>query len=129
MPHSSVERAEDVTHSSVRRVNRMGRLLDEAIRVPGTNVKIGLDPILGIVPGVGDGVATLFSLYIVLEAVRAGVSRSMLLRMLANIGVDAVVGSIPVVGPVFDAFWKANKWNARLLESHVESSDMARRQR
>lgn len=125
MSHSSVERTEEVTHPSVRRVNRMGRVLDEAIHVPGTNVKIGLDPILGILPGVGDGVATVFSLYIVLEAVRAGVSRSILLRMLAYIVVDAVVGSIPVLGPIFDAFWKANTWNARLLESYVESSHTA----
>lgn len=125
MGHSSVESTGEVTHPGVRRVKRMGHLLDDAIRVPGTNATIGLDPILGIVPGVGDSVATLFSLYIVFEAFRTGVSRSTLLRMLAYIGVDAVVGSIPVVGTIFDAFWKANMWNARLLESHVESSQTA----
>lgn len=123
MSRSSVDPTGAVTHPGVRRVKRMGHLLDEAIHVPGTNATIGLDPILGIVPGVGDAVATLFSLYIVLEAVWAGVSGSTLLRMLAYIGVDAVVGSIPVVGTIFDAFWKANKWNARLLESHVESTN------
>lgn len=125
MSDGSVDRSEEVTHPSVRRVNRMGHLLDEAIQVPGTSVKFGLDPILGIVPGVGDGIATLFSLYIVLEAFRAGVSPSTLLRMLAYIAVDAVIGSIPGVGPIFDAVWKANKWNAGLLESHVESPDAA----
>lgn len=120
--HRSVDPTGERTHPSVRRANRVGTLLDEAITVPGTNVKIGLDPILGIVPGVGDGFAALLSLYIVFEGYRAGVSRSTLLRMLGYIGVDTVIGSVPVLGPVFDTFWKANTWNARLLRSHVESS-------
>jgi len=106
----------------VRRVRTVSHLMDEAFRVPGTDYRIGLDPILGILPVVGDGVAALFSLYIVAEAAVAGVPQRTLLRMLAVVAVDAVVGSIPVLGPVFDAAWKANRWNVRTLERHVTTA-------
>ena len=97
--------------------------MDDAFRVPGTEFRIGLDPILGILPVVGDGVATLFSLYVVAEAAVAGVPQRTLLRMLAVVAVDTVVGSVPVLGPVFDAAWKANRWNVRTLERHVGTED------
>lgn len=109
----------------LRRVRTVARVLDEAFRVPGTDVRVGLDPILGIIPGVGDGVAALFSLYVVLEAAVAGVPRTTLLQMLAVVAVDAVVGSVPVVGPLFDAVWKANTWNVRAFERHVAMSGSA----
>lgn len=112
--------ATGATDPALRRVRAVSSLLDSSIRVPGTDYRVGLDPILGILPGVGDSVATLISLYIVLEAVRADVPASTLLRMLLYVGVDAVIGSIPVLGTVFDAAWKANEWNARLLASHLE---------
>lgn len=109
----------DATHPTVRRVSVLADLLDDSIRVPGTNYRVGIDPILGILPGAGDAVATIVSLYIVFEAFRADVPQSTLVRMLAYVAVDAVVGSIPVLGVVFDALWKANEWNARLLAEHL----------
>ncbi|MFW6376935.1 MAG: DUF4112 domain-containing protein [archaeon] len=121
MQHASIDGVEGSTHLAVRRVEWVGRLLDESIRVPGTSFRVGLDPILGIVPIAGDAIATAFSLYILLEAARLGVDARTLLRMVAHVAVDAVVGSIPVLGTLFDAVWKANTWNARILASHVEA--------
>jgi len=95
-------------------------LLDSAILVPGTKRTVGLDPILGILPVAGDSVAMGISLYIVFEAVRAGVPRAEIVKMLLYIGIDAVVGSVPVLGTIFDAVWKANQRNARVLAEHVE---------
>lgn len=107
-------------HAALSRVRLVSTLLDDAIRVPGTNRSVGLDPILGILPVVGDAVASLFSLYVILESYRAGAPRRLLAKMVSLAAVDFVVGSIPVVGPVFDALWTANAWNVRLLETHLE---------
>ncbi|MBV0903572.1 DUF4112 domain-containing protein [Halomicroarcula salina] len=89
-------------------------LLDESVEIPGTDYRVGIDPLLGVVPGAGDAVAAGVSLYIVLESARLGVSYGTLLAMLANVSVDAVGGSVPVLGALFDAVWKANKWNVEL---------------
>lgn len=106
--------------AAVERARTVSTLLDEAIPVPGTDYRIGLDPILGILPGAGDLVSSAISLYLVLEGINVGVPRSTLVRMLANIAVDAIIGSIPVIGVLFDAVWKANKRNLALLEAHVD---------
>lgn len=105
--------------ATLERVRWVGDLLDEAVTVPGTNYRIGLDPLLGIVPVGGDAIATVIGLYIVGEAARIGVSRSTLALMIGLIAVDAVIGSIPILGTVFDAGWKSNKWNVRLLEREL----------
>lgn len=107
--------------ATLERVRRVSNLLDEAITVPGTNYRIGLDPLVGILPVAGDSVTTVISLYIIGEAARAGVSRSTLATMLGLVAVDAVVGSIPVLGTIFDAVWKANKWNVGLLERELDA--------
>ncbi len=106
--------------AALRRARRVSRLLDESIRVPGTDFKLGVDPILSVVPGGGDAAAAAISLYVVAEAARAGVPTPVLMRMVANVGVDAVGGSVPVADAVFDALWKANKRNVRLFEAYVE---------
>ena len=98
----------------------LARLLDTALRVPGTEFRIGLDPILGLLPGVGDLVGGALSAYVLLLAARAGASKAVLLRMLGNVGVDALVGSVPLVGDLFDAGFKANARNVALLERHLE---------
>lgn len=103
----------------LRRVEAVAYLMDDAFRVPGTDVRFGLDPVVGILPVAGDGAAALFSLYIVAEAAVAGVPPATLLRMVAIVGVDAVVGSVPLLGPLFDAVWKANTWNVATLERHL----------
>lgn len=111
----------DPDRAAVERAKRVGHLMDEAVEVPGTNYRIGLDPILGILPVSGDAAAALVSLYIVFEGYRIGVPLRTMLGMLLFVGLDFLVGSIPVIGPLFDATIKANKRNARRLESHLEA--------
>lgn len=105
---------ETVDAAAVRRMQTVVRLLDDGLRVPGTNFRFGIDPILGVVPGAGDTAAAALSLYIVVESARLGVSYTTLVRMLGNVTIDAVGGSVPVLGTVFDAFWKANRRNLKL---------------
>lgn len=105
--------------SRVRRVRVLARLLDSSISVPGTNWKLGLDPIIGLIPGIGDLIGAVLSGYIILEAVRAEVPTFTLARMLVNVGIDTVLGAVPAVGDVFDAAWKSNMMNVALLERHL----------
>ena len=101
------------------RSRRLSTLLDSAFRIPRTRITVGLDPILGVVPGVGDIVPTAASAYIVAQAAALGVPRVTLLRMCLNLLLDAAVGSIPLVGDAFDVVWRANDRNVRLLESRL----------
>ena len=98
----------------------LARLLDTAVRVPGTNVRVGLDPILGLIPGAGDLIGGALSAYVLLLAARAGASKPILLRMLGNLAADATVGSIPLLGDLFDVGFKANARNVRLLDEFLE---------
>ena len=106
-------------YNSLQRLRKLSRLLDNAIGIPGTRFRIGLDPILGLVPGAGDFVGTALSAYIVIEAARIGLPRAALGRMVVNIFLEGVVGAIPVVGDLFDFAWKANTRNMALLEAHL----------
>ncbi len=106
---------ESVDRAAVKRMQIVAYVLDEGIRVPGIGYRIGIDPLLGILPGAGDVLSGGISLYIVAEAARLGVSYATLLKLIANISLDVVVGTIPVVGDVFDIFWKANKRNFKLV--------------
>jgi hypothetical protein len=106
---------------------RLARLLDAAVRVPGTNFRVGLDAIIGLVPGIGDLAGTALSGYIVLAGVRAGAPAAVLVRMLLNVAIDTVVGAVPLVGDLFDAGWKANSRNVALLERHVAAPADTRR--
>ncbi len=108
-------------------IRTLARLLDSAVRVPGTSVRIGADSIIGLVPVVGDLAGAALSGYIVLSSARLGVPASTLVRMLINIGVDTVVGSVPVLGDMFDVGWRANLRNADLLDSHLGASAPAAR--
>lgn len=107
-------------NDSLRRVQLVATMLDDAIRIPGTDFRIGIDPIVGLVPGIGDLLGGAASLYIILQAARAGAPASVLLRMAANVGIDTLIGAIPVLGDVFDFGWKSNTRNARLLARHIE---------
>jgi hypothetical protein len=109
--------------SRTRRVRLLARLLDNSISVPGTNWKVGLDPIIGLIPGIGDLIGAVLSGYIVLEAVRAEVPAFTLARMLVNVGIDTLLGAVPALGDVFDAAWKSNTMNVALLERHLDASD------
>jgi hypothetical protein len=105
----------------LKRIRLLSHLLDEQFRIPGTTYRIGLDGLLGLIPGVGDAAGALLSIYILYEAMRLGTSRPVLLRMIANIGIDAVGGAVPIVGDIFDMAWKANKKNAALLHAYLAS--------
>lgn len=112
---------------SLDRLRRLGYLLDNSIPVPGTGFRFGLDSVIGLVPGVGDLVGGALSLYIVLEAARLGVPRSLLVRMGYNVAVDALVGSVPLLGDLFDAGYKANLRNLALVQEHVQRPGSSRR--
>jgi Domain of unknown function (DUF4112) len=103
-----------------RRLSRFAWLLDASIPVPGTRFSIGLDALIGLVPFVGDLVGVLLSTYIVGEAARLGASRSVLARMVFNVAVEGVAGLVPFAGDVFDAAWKANQRNVRLLGAWLD---------
>lgn len=108
--------------AALRRSRSVARLLDEAVRVPGTDRRVGLDPMLGLLPLGGDAIGALLSLYVVVEAYRIGAPKGVLVRMLANLVADFLIGIVPVVGDIFDAVWKANTRNVALLEDYVEGS-------
>jgi hypothetical protein len=102
-----------VDEGALHRMEAVAHALDESIRIPGTNASIGIDPILGVLPVAGGLVSAGISLYIVAESANLGVSYPTLIRMIANIGIDVVGGSIPLVGMLFDSFWKTNKRNIK----------------
>jgi hypothetical protein len=112
----------------LERLRTLSRLLDSAFVVPGTKYRVGLDAIVGLVPGIGDAIGAVFSLYIVFQAARMGVPKATLARMLGNVGVDTIVGEIPLLGDLFDAGFKSNMRNLALIERHVEKPASARAQ-
>jgi hypothetical protein len=103
-----------------KRLNWLAWLLDSSIRIPGTRFSVGLDALIGIFPIIGDLVGVLLSSYILTEASRMGAPKVLLLRMAFNVGVEGMAGSIPFVGDVFDAAWKANQRNVRLLNAWLD---------
>ncbi len=111
----------------LERLRRVARVWDAALRIPGTPFAIGLDPLLGLVPGVGDALGALVAAWLVLEAARLGTPASTLVRMLTNVAIDALIGAIPVAGDVFDFAWKANLRNVALIERHMVDPAAARR--
>ena len=104
----------------IARLDALASLLDTAILIPGTNVRFGLDALIGLIPGVGDLVTTLLSLYIVKEARALGAPRRVILRMLANVAFDGVLGAVPLAGDVFDVMWRANRRNMTLLRGWLD---------
>ena len=111
-----------------RRLNSLRslqRLLDEAFRVPGTNLRFGLDPIIGLVPWVGDALTAVLSCAIVIQAHHMRLPRVVQLRMLLNVGIDMLIGLVPLLGDVADAFWKSNTRNLALLEAHAAEARRA----
>lgn len=103
----------------IREFDRLARLLDTQWRIPGTNMRFGLDPVVGLVPGLGDVAAGLVSAYIVLLAARLKLPAGVIARMIGNVAVDVVFGSVPLLGSVFDLFYKANRRNLRLLQREL----------
>ena len=109
------------------RARTLARLLDSVARVPGTNMRFGLDPIIGLVPGLGDGAGAALSGYLVLLASRLGAPGTVIVRMLGNVVIDTVGGTVPLIGDLFDAAWKSNTRNLTLLERHLGQPDSTKR--
>lgn len=107
------------TNRHLQRVRRWAHILDAAFRIPGTQRRFGIDPLLGLVPGAGDALGAGMGGYLLWLAARAGAPAPVLLRMFGNLAVDALVGAVPLLGDLFDAGWKANLRNVRILEHYL----------
>ncbi|AIM01533.1 hypothetical protein ACVMB3_004220 [Sinorhizobium meliloti] len=112
----------------LRRIRGLARLMDTALRIPGTRMSLGADSVLGLIPGVGDFAAAAVSLIIVNEARRLGVPNDKLVKMLFNVGFDTVAGSVPVLGDAFDVYFKSNRRNLQLVLDHfgLDHADLDR---
>jgi len=113
--------------AELEHLERLAYWLDTAFRVPGLGLRFGLDAILDLLPGIGDVLGTLASMYIFQAARRFGVARITLVRMAVNIFIDYMGGMVPFLGAVFDAYWKANIWNVALIKRHLNATPLAAR--
>ncbi|MEA5462930.1 DUF4112 domain-containing protein [Leptothoe sp. PORK10 BA2] len=129
MPRSEFSSAlsESHAHPALRRLRNLSHVLDNAIAIPGLNYRVGLDPLFGLLPGGGDLMAGLISIYVVAEAARIGVPAATLGRMGLNILTEVLVGAVPMIGDLFDVVWKANARNVDLLERHLRDPIPSRR--
>ena len=110
-----------IANSRLAQARTLAKLLDRAVRIPGTNISFGLDAVLGLVPGGGDVAGAVFSAWLLMLGAKMGVPRHILARMVANIAIDTVGGSIPILGDLFDVAWKSNMRNLALLEQFADS--------
>ncbi len=104
---------------SIARIAMLAKLLDSAFVIPGTNRRVGVDAVIGLVPGIGDAISTLLASYIIWEARQLGLPRWKIARMIANVAVDTAIGAIPIAGDAFDLFFKANERNLRIVHDHL----------
>jgi hypothetical protein len=125
-----------VTHSSsphegqllqLARIRSISDLWDRAFGIPGTKWRVGLESVVGLLPVGGDVVGFGISIYILWQVVQFNLPKTILIRMVFNIAIDALVGSVPILGDLFDVTWKANTKNVNLLESHLQQPSQSRR--
>ena len=123
-PHTpifeAIKAAGPTRADSVARLDALSRLLDSAFQIPGTNQRVGIDALLGLVPGVGDLVSTALASYIIWEARQLGLPRWKIARMIGNVALDTTVGAIPLAGDLFDVAFKANRRNMKIVRDHLE---------
>ncbi len=108
---------QSLNSKKINSLRRLSQLLDNAIPIPGTKYRFGLDPILGLIPGGGDTIAGALGAYIIMEAARMGIPRKVLGKMIGNILFDSLVGTVPVLGDLFDVAWKATKYRTKIVRS------------
>lgn len=104
----------------IARLDAFANLFDTAFVIPGTNVRFGIDALIGLAPGIGDVITTGTSLWLLYEARKLGAPWHVIGRMLGNVAVDGVVGAVPLVGDAFDVLWRGNRRNMRLLRGWLE---------
>lgn len=104
-----------------QKLRQLSRILDKVVTIPGTPIHIGLDPIVGFLPIGGDILGVILASYIVIEAARLGVPKAILSRMVLNVIIDGLIGSVPIMGDLFDFGWTANEYNIKLLAEHLQS--------
>ena len=102
----------------IARLRRLAWIIDALGRVPGTRFRFGLNSVIGLAPWAGDAALVLISLYIVFEAVRLGLPRAKIVRMLVNVAVEAALGAVPILGDLLDVVWKANLRNVDIIDEH-----------
>ncbi len=119
--HTGIQQlAHEEIEATLARLEALAKVMDSAFLLPGTNVRMGFDALLGIIPVIGDLIGQAISSYLIWEAKRLGVSRFTLWRMIGNSAIDTVVGFIPFVGDAFDVVFRSNTKNLALLRSHLE---------
>ncbi|MEL6911433.1 MAG: DUF4112 domain-containing protein [Cyanobacteria bacterium J06648_1] len=109
---------------NLKRIRQLAHLLDTAIAIPGTKIRFGLDPILGLIPGGGDLIAAAISAYMIYLAARSGLERSEIIKMVKNVAIETAVGSVPIAGDIFDIYFKANMRNLEILENHLAQDEV-----
>lgn len=112
--------ADEETFLSDENLEHLVALLDDIFRIPMTGIRFGLDPVIGLIPGVGDWITGAISFLMLVAGWRRGLPRVALARMVVNIGIDSLVGTVPVVGDIFDVGWKSNRKNFTLLQAYRE---------
>jgi len=115
-----------VPEEALARLEALAKLMDGSFVVPGTNIRMGLDGLIGLIPGIGDVVSGLISSYLIWEARQLGVSKWVLARMVGNTFLDTAIGAIPVAGDIFDVMFRANMKNMALLRRHLGRKGYAR---
>ena len=110
----------------IEQLRKIAELMDGRFRFPCTNVEFGADAIIGLIPGIGDIIAGVISLWLIQQARRLGAPRWLLARMLWNVAVDVGIGTVPIAGDLFDVAWKANRMNIDLLSRHFAARDSTR---
>jgi hypothetical protein len=126
----SVTRLRQLTPGQEQRLavlRRVAGMLDSAMLVPGTSIRFGLDPILGLIPGLGDLVSPLFTIGVLWQARDLGLPKVVQLRMIFNVAIDTLIGLVPVIGDLFDVAWKANNMNMALIDRHAYEEHPASR--
>jgi len=113
--------------TALAQLRGLTRVLDSAITIPGTGIRVGLDPVIGLLPVVGDWIGAGLSGWIIVQGARLGVSRATLMRMAGNLAVDLVAGSVPVLGDIFDLGFRANERNLALISTHMQAPERRRR--
>jgi Domain of unknown function (DUF4112) len=121
MPKPAPTPSNRPTETQLAQLRQLSHLWDQAIGIPGTKWRVGLESIIGLLPIGGDWIGLVMSSYILFHAVKFDLPRSVMLRMVFNIAIDAIVGAVPILGDLFDTTWKANTKNVNLLEAHLKS--------